>query len=61
VSDDDGLPTALDVRDDALAAIAKSLEDEGHSTLTATATGIGLVYVDGVGPIYAVEVTKAPA
>jgi hypothetical protein len=60
VNEDDGLPTALDVRDDALAAIAKSLAAEGHSPLTATANGVGLVYVDGVGPVYAVEVTKAP-
>lgn len=48
--------TALDARDDACSAIKTKLEEEGHSVLVAYSNRVGCIYVDGVGPLYLVEV-----
>lgn len=52
---------ALDLRDVALEAVAKYLRSEGHEVVTAMSEGIGLIYVDGVGPMYALMVQESPS
>jgi hypothetical protein len=46
----------LDARDAACAGIKSALEEEGHYVLVGYSNGMGLVYVDGIGPLYIVEV-----
>lgn len=48
--------TALDIRDAALDGIREYLESEGHSVLVGMSGGLGLVYIDQVGPQFVVEI-----
>lgn len=46
----------LDIRDAALKGITAFLEEEGHQVTTAMSNGLGLVYIDRVGPQFIVEI-----
>lgn len=48
--------TKLDARDVACEGIKKQLEEDGHKVLVAWSNQMGLIYVDGVGPLYIVEI-----
>lgn len=50
------LPTSLDIRDAALKGITQMLEEEGHAVMTGMSEGLGLVYINGVGPLFIVEI-----